>query len=45
MLFRSGRLRIAAIPLFFCVVNVASLVGMFNLLRAEKKVVWDTARN
>jgi cellulose synthase/poly-beta-1,6-N-acetylglucosamine synthase-like glycosyltransferase len=39
------RVRILALPLYFCVVNGASLVGLFNVLRGERKVVWETARN
>jgi cellulose synthase/poly-beta-1,6-N-acetylglucosamine synthase-like glycosyltransferase len=39
------RSRLTAIPLYFCVVNIASLAGMVNLLRGERKVVWETTRN
>ncbi len=39
------RLRLFSVPLYFCVVNLASLVSLLNLLRGEKKVIWDTARN
>jgi len=39
------RMRILATPLYFCVVNLASLVGLFNLLRGERKAVWEPMRN
>jgi len=43
---RLGRkVRLLAIPMYFCVVNVASLISLFNVARGEKKVVWETARN
>jgi cellulose synthase/poly-beta-1,6-N-acetylglucosamine synthase-like glycosyltransferase len=38
------RLPGAFIPLYFCVVNLAPLVAMKNLLLGEKKVVWETGR-
>jgi Glycosyl transferase family 2 len=38
------RLPGAFIPLYFCLVNLAPLVALRNLLRGEKKVVWETGR-
>jgi TRAP-type C4-dicarboxylate transport system permease small subunit len=39
------KVRLLAIPMYFCVVNVASLISLFNVARGDKKVVWETARN
>jgi hypothetical protein len=41
---RQLRLPGAFIPLYFCLVNLAPLVAIRNLLRGEKKVVWETGR-
>lgn len=41
---RELRLPGAFIPLYFCLVNLAPLVALKNLLRGEKKVVWETGR-
>lgn len=38
------RLPGAFIPLYFCLVNLAPLVALKNLVRGEKKVVWETGR-
>lgn len=38
------RFRIFAIPLYFCVVNTASLLAFFKTLRGQKTVTWETVR-
>ncbi len=38
------RLPGAFIPLYFCLVNLAPLVALKNLVRGEKKIVWETGR-
>jgi cellulose synthase/poly-beta-1,6-N-acetylglucosamine synthase-like glycosyltransferase len=32
------------VPLYFCVVNLAPLLALANLVRGERKVVWETGR-
>lgn len=41
-----GRVRIPGlmIPLYFCLMNIAPLVGIWDLLRGERKAVWETGR-
>lgn len=39
------KVRILSIPLYFCVINIACLIGLFNILKGEKKSVWETVRN
>lgn len=39
------KIRILSLPMYFCVVNLAALVGLFNVLRGENKAVWETARD
>ena len=38
------RFRILAIPLYFCVVNTASLFAFFKTLKGQKTVTWETVR-
>ena len=38
------RIRIFAIPLYFCVVNAASLVAFFKTVMGQKTVTWETVR-
>jgi cellulose synthase/poly-beta-1,6-N-acetylglucosamine synthase-like glycosyltransferase len=38
------RIRPLAIPLYFCVVNAASLIAFFKTLTGRKTVVWETVR-
>ena len=38
------KIKILSIPLYFCIVNIASIVSLFKLMKGEKKVVWETAR-
>jgi cellulose synthase/poly-beta-1,6-N-acetylglucosamine synthase-like glycosyltransferase len=38
------RMRIFAIPLYFCVVNAASFLAFFKTLRGQKAVTWETIR-
>ena len=33
------------VPLYFCTLNVAALLGMMELLRGQKYVVWQPVRN
>lgn len=47
MLFRKrplGRRKIFSVPLFFCLVNLAVLVAITNLLRGRHIVVWEPQR-
>ena len=37
-------LRILAIPLYFCVVNVASMIAFSKTLTGQKSVTWETLR-
>jgi len=39
------KVRVLAPFVYFCVVNLASLVSLYNLLRGERKVVWEPMRN
>ncbi|HEX9757361.1 MAG TPA: glycosyltransferase family 2 protein [Nitrospiria bacterium] len=41
---KGGKVRILSMPLYFCVVNIACLMGLFNILKGEKKSVWETVR-
>ncbi|NMC75394.1 MAG: glycosyltransferase family 2 protein [Geobacteraceae bacterium] len=42
---RVGRkCRLLAIPLYFCVVNAASLVAFWKTLKGQKMVTWETVR-
>jgi cellulose synthase/poly-beta-1,6-N-acetylglucosamine synthase-like glycosyltransferase len=34
----------AAVPLFFCIVNTASLIAFFKTLAGQKMVTWETVR-
>jgi hypothetical protein len=36
--------KLLGIPLYFCTLNVAALVSVFELLRGRKYVVWETVR-
>jgi len=39
------KIKIFSIPLYFCIVNIASIASLLNLLKGEKKIIWNTARN
>lgn len=41
---RGRRPRLFFLPLYFCVVNLAPLLALIALLRGERRVTWDTAR-
>lgn len=41
---RLGRLRIFAIPAFFCMVNTAALMATLNLLRGRRIDLWEPQR-
>ncbi len=42
---RSGRTRpLLALPFYFCLVNAASLVGLWRALRGQRLAVWKTGR-
>jgi cellulose synthase/poly-beta-1,6-N-acetylglucosamine synthase-like glycosyltransferase len=41
---RLGRLKLLALPLFFCMVNMASMWALFNVLRGRRIVIWSPAR-
>jgi cellulose synthase/poly-beta-1,6-N-acetylglucosamine synthase-like glycosyltransferase len=38
------RIRLLAIPLYFCVVNAASMVAFWKTLKGQKMVTWETVR-
>jgi cellulose synthase/poly-beta-1,6-N-acetylglucosamine synthase-like glycosyltransferase len=38
------RIRLLAIPLYFCVVNTASMVAFWKTLKGQKMVTWETVR-
>jgi cellulose synthase/poly-beta-1,6-N-acetylglucosamine synthase-like glycosyltransferase len=38
------RLRVLALPLYFCVVNAASIIALFKTVLGRKTVVWETVR-
>lgn len=39
-----GQIPIFAVPFFFCMVNAASLIATFNLLRGHRIEIWETKR-
>ena len=41
---KGKKFRLMSIPLFFCVVNLASLRAGINLLRQKKMTTWETVR-
>jgi len=38
------RFKPAAVPLYFCIVNMASLIAFFKTLAGQKMVTWETVR-
>jgi cellulose synthase/poly-beta-1,6-N-acetylglucosamine synthase-like glycosyltransferase len=38
------KVRILFLPLYFCVVNLASVQAIFNLIKGRKMAVWETVR-
>jgi cellulose synthase/poly-beta-1,6-N-acetylglucosamine synthase-like glycosyltransferase len=38
------KFKLLFLPLYFCVVNIASLRAIFNLIRGRKMAVWETVR-
>ena len=36
--------KVLGIPLYFCTLNVAATVSVFELLRGRKYIVWETVR-
>ena len=38
------KLPILGIPLYICTMNVAALIGIIQLLRQKKYIVWETVR-
>lgn len=38
------RWKLLGLPLYFCTVNAAALLGMLKLLRGQKYVIWETVR-
>jgi cellulose synthase/poly-beta-1,6-N-acetylglucosamine synthase-like glycosyltransferase len=36
--------KLLTVPLYFCIVNLAALVGIFEASRGKKYVVWETVR-
>jgi cellulose synthase/poly-beta-1,6-N-acetylglucosamine synthase-like glycosyltransferase len=41
---RLGRLKIFSIPFFFCIVNAASLIAIWNVLRGHRIELWEPQR-
>jgi len=41
---RGKKLKIFALPLYYCVVNAASMVAFFHTIVGKKSVIWETAR-
>ncbi len=41
---RGKKLKIFALPLYYCVVNSASMVAFFHTIVGKKSVIWETAR-
>ena len=41
---RAGRMKIFALPSFFCLVNVASLMATINVLRGHRIDRWEPQR-
>lgn len=42
---RAGKkFKLAAVPLYFCIVNTASLIAFFKTLAGQKMVTWETVR-
>lgn len=39
------RVRTLYMPLYFCVLNLACLIALFNLFKGEKKSIWETMRS
>jgi cellulose synthase/poly-beta-1,6-N-acetylglucosamine synthase-like glycosyltransferase len=37
--------RLTSMPLYFLVINIACLFGIFNVVKGERKSVWETVRN
>jgi cellulose synthase/poly-beta-1,6-N-acetylglucosamine synthase-like glycosyltransferase len=45
VLDRNGKkMKLLALPLYYCVVNAASVVALFRTLKGQKSIVWETAR-
>jgi cellulose synthase/poly-beta-1,6-N-acetylglucosamine synthase-like glycosyltransferase len=45
LLDKKGRkAKLLALPLYYCVVNAASITAFFRTLTGEKSIVWETAR-
>jgi len=38
------KMKVLAIPLYFCVVNYASFLAFFKTLKGQKTIVWETVR-
>ncbi len=45
LLDRMGRkIRLLALPLYYCVVNAASMAAFFRIIAGRKSIVWETVR-
>ena len=45
LLDKKGRkAKLLALPLYYCVVNAASIAAFFRTLMGKRSVVWETAR-
>jgi cellulose synthase/poly-beta-1,6-N-acetylglucosamine synthase-like glycosyltransferase len=41
---RGKKVKLLALPLYYCVVNVASMAAFFRNIKGKKSIVWETAR-
>ena len=42
---KSVRLKVFTLPAYFCIVNTASVISMFRILRGKKSTTWEPVRN
>jgi cellulose synthase/poly-beta-1,6-N-acetylglucosamine synthase-like glycosyltransferase len=38
------KVKLLFLPLYFCIVNIASVRAMFNLIKGRKMAIWETVR-
>jgi cellulose synthase/poly-beta-1,6-N-acetylglucosamine synthase-like glycosyltransferase len=37
--------KLTSLPLYFCVINIACLISLFNVIKGEKMSIWEPSRN
>lgn len=37
--------KLTSLPLYFCVINIACLISLFNVIKGEKMSIWEPDRN